>query len=155
MFDRHIYLDKTAAFPACRFAFKCGFMGTVSYTVTDETGTFEATLRHALGSYERSILNPHAGAEDVVSYADQVETEIGILRRSAGENAGEVRPSTVAAFNHWRATEHARAVAFMLERPERFGDVSDMVPPLPVTGGRWTRGHGWTPVALEPARAAA
>ena len=147
MYDRHIYMDKTAAFPACRFAFKCGFMGTVSYTVTDETGTFEAELRHTLGSYERSILNPYAGAGDIVSYPDQVATEIGILRRSPCDNAGEVRPSTVTAFNHWRATEHARAVAFMLERPERFGDVSDMIAPPPVAGGRWSKGTGWTRVA--------
>ncbi len=152
--ESHIYLDRTPEFPSIRFAFKCGFMGNTSYTVTDETGTFEAELRHTLGAYERSILNPHACPEDVVSYPDQVASEIGILRRSVCDNAGQLRPATVAAFNHWRSTEHARAVAFMLDNPERYGDVSDMVPPPPVTAGRWTRGHGWSavaPVALERA----
>lgn len=154
MSETHFYLDKTAAFPAIRFAWKCGFMGSSVYSVTDSTGTYEATLRNSLGDYERSILNPHAGAEDVVSFADQVESEIGILRRSVCDNAGEISAETLAAFNHWRAIEHARAIEFMAARPERFGDVSDMVAPSPVSAGRWTRGHGWkavAPVALERA----
>ena len=58
------------------FEWKSGYMGTVDYIVTDETGTFRASLRHALGDYERSVLNPHAGE----NYPAQVESEIGILR---------------------------------------------------------------------------
>lgn len=155
MRESHIYLDRTPEFPAIRFSYKCGFMGEVDYTVTDASGTYIATVRHKLSDYERSILNPHAGAGDVVPYADQVASEIGILRRCVCENAGEISAETVAAFNHWRATEHARALEYMAANPERFGDVSDMVAPPPVTAGRWTRGHGWTPVApVEMARAA-
>lgn len=140
-----ISMDRTPAFPSFRFAFKCSYMGSVWFTVTDATGTYEAEYRHTLGSYERSILNPNAAGSDERPYADQVESEIGILRRSVCDNAGEISAETIAAFNHWRMSEHARVMAYFAERDML--DESDKVPPPIVTAGRWTRGHGWTPVA--------
>lgn len=131
--------DRTDAFPSCRFEWKCSYMGTLWFSISDETGSFEAELRLSLGDYERSILNPNPP-----DYARQVETEIGLLRRCVCDNQGEILPSTVAAFNAWRASEFNRQIAFMKANPERFGnDFSDFAEPEPVAAGRWTRGIGW------------
>lgn len=148
-----ISANNTPSFPAIRFEFKSSYMGCTWFTVTDQTGTYEAKLRRVLGSYERSILNPHAAPEDVVSFADQVASEIGILSRCVCDNAGEISAETIAAFNHWRLTEHNRVNAYFEERDML--DACDLLPPPVVTAGRWTRGHGWTAVAaVEMERAA-
>ena len=139
----HLYINKHEMNgKVFHFEWKSGYMGTVDYIVTDETGTFRASLRHSLGDYERSVLNPHAGE----NYPAQVESEIGILRRCVCDNRGEVLPETLAAFNAWRTSEHERQMAHMRAHPDRYGTEFNepwFQPPKPVHAGRWSKESGW------------
>lgn len=134
-----------------RFEWHCSYMGTVDYMVTDETGTFRAELRIALGDYERSVLNYRP--EEI---GREVEATIGMLRRCVCDNRGEILPDTIAAFNAWNAAEHARLMAHMRADPARYGtDFSEpwFQAPTPVYSGFWERGKGWT--RIEPQELAA
>jgi hypothetical protein len=126
------------------FKWQSGYMGTVDYMVTDSTGTFRAELRTQLGDYERSILN-----YDADGIAKHVESTIGLLTRCVCDNHGEILPETIAAFNAWRADEHARQMAHMRAHPERYGTEFNepwFQPPKPVHAGRWSEQTGWTRV---------
>lgn len=127
------------------FDWKSGYMNTVEYMITDSTGSYRASLRHALGDYERSILNPHAP-----NLERDLESAIGLLTRCVCDNQGEISPDTIAAFNEWRASEHARQMAFMRAHPDRYGTEFNepcFQAPLPVSAGRWTSESGWQRVA--------
>lgn len=150
--DRHIYINTHERNGRkYRFEWKCSYMGTVDYIVTDETGTFRAELRHSLGDYERSILN-----YSVADIEKHVESEIGLLRRCVCDNRGEILPDTIAAFNEWRASEHERVTAYLHAKyGDEFDDETWMQAPTPVFAGRWEKESGWTRVAISQEREAA
>ncbi|TJW14416.1 MAG: hypothetical protein E5W82_10595 [Mesorhizobium sp.] len=133
------------------FRSTCSYMGCVWFEVRDQTGSYKAELRVALGDYERSILN-----YDPDGIRKHVENAIGLLTRCVADNAGEIPAATVAAFNAWRLAEHERHMAHLRANPERYGtEFSEpwFQPPLPVSAGRWTRESGWSRV--EPMAIAA
>lgn len=148
MREQHVYVNSYEMNGMkYRFEWKTGYMGCVDYMVTDQTGTFRATLRHELGDYERSILNPHAP-----NIVRDTESEIGLLVRCVCDNSGEISPQTIDAFNAWRASEHERQMAHMRANPDRYGTEFNepwFQPPMPVSAGRWTKESGWTRVSAQ------
>jgi hypothetical protein len=119
------------------FRWKYSYMGCVSYMVTDETGTYEAEIRHGFSDYESSITNGDLSRQEAKS-------AIGVLRRHSSVKLGADRYSfampraTVDAFNAWRSAEHARHVAQIKAQPERYGIIPDSDPIFaPPMAARW------------------
>lgn len=127
------------------FRWKCSYMGTVWYQVTDATGTYEAALRHSIGNYELSICNGDTVRRDA-------KAAIGLLVRDCN-SAVAVPPETVAAFNAWRAAEHAAHMAKLDSQPERYGVIAPndelRQPPMVARAAIYVCGPGWQPLALE------
>ncbi|MGY3482244.1 hypothetical protein ACVW1C_000127 [Bradyrhizobium sp. USDA 4011] len=122
-----------------QFAWTCSYMGTVYYRVTDETGTYEASIRHSVSDYELSIAN----GDDV---RRAMRTGIGMLVRYAEPLPAHI----VAAFNVWRAAEHAAAMAKLDAAPERYGvippDDELRKPPMVARAASYDHATGWTAV---------
>lgn len=125
-----------------RFQWKCSFMGTVDYIVTDETGTYCATLRHSVGKYESSIANGNGVRRDM-------QQAIGLLVRNSHE---PIPAATIDAFNEWRLADHVAAFATIDADPERYGVIAAddplRQPPMIAKAGRYIIGQGW--IAIEP-----
>lgn len=126
------------------FAWKASYFGCVAYTVTDETGTYEAELRHSVSAYELSIAN----GDDV---RREMASAVGILRRHNLTDNGrwfEIPAATVKAFNAWRLAERSRILAEMKAAPDRYGEIDEsdpfIFPPLiPARAGFYESGRGW------------
>lgn len=130
-----------------KFEWLSSFMGVVEYRIYDSTGTYRAEIRHSYSDYERSIAN---GA-DVIRDS---ESAIGILRRCHGvgpDYSYEIPAETLAAFNEWRAAEHARHIAALESQPERYGIIAPndplRNPPMVAKRGRYIAGTGWLALA--------
>lgn len=128
------------------FAWTCSYMGCVTYRVHDETGIYEIEVRRDVSDYERGIYNgtPEEIERDLVG-------AIGLMRRSSNSSL-PIPPATVAAFNAWRAAEHARLIADIERRWAKYGDVLPAddpvrVPPPPVRGAHYEIGRGWVRAA--------
>lgn len=130
-----------------RFEWFCSFMGTADFRVTDHTGSYEASLRRSVDSYELSIAN----GDDVRS---EMKSGVGIFRRSHcvrlpdGSYDFEVPPETVDAFNEWRMQQHLAFMHRLDTQPERYGIVTThdplRGPPPMARGGRYVIGeHRW------------
>ncbi len=130
-----------------RFTWKCSYMGTVDYMVTDDTGTYFAELRHSVDSYELSLANGDGVRADWKS-------SIGILRRrncirrADGSYSFEVPPETVDAFNAWCLQRYRESMAHLESQPERYGFIppDDPIrkPPILARGGDYRFGeHAW------------
>lgn len=126
-----------------RFRWTFGYMGTVGFNVTDATGTYEAELRTQLSDYESSICNG-----DLVR--QECRSAIGILRRANCQKVGTLwsyamPTDTVAAFNAWRAAEHAERIAEIKRQPERYGVLADddpiLQPPMVARAGDYVFGQ--------------
>lgn len=128
------------------FAWKCSYRHSVWFEIHDASGRYEAELIRKPTPYADSQYNGNAA-----EYARDVEASAGILRRSVCDAAGEIAAETIAAFNAWRAAEHAAQIAHMRAHPERYGTDFESDPwfqaPAPVMAGRWTRGAGWSRIA--------
>jgi hypothetical protein len=126
----------------CRFVWKCSYMGTVWYQVTDATGTYKAALRHSVGEYELSIANGDIVRRDM-------KAGIGLLVRDCN-GATAVPAETVAAFNAWRMAEHTEQMARLDSQPERYGVIAPddemRRPPMTARAAVYVIGPGWTPV---------
>ncbi|MHC2251015.1 hypothetical protein ACVILK_000707 [Bradyrhizobium embrapense] len=122
-----------------QFAWQCSYMGTVYYRVTDETGSYEVSIRHSVSDYELSIANG-----DDVRHA--MRTGIGMLVRHAEALPADI----VAAFNDWRAAEHAAAMAKLDAAPQRYGVIAPddelRKPPMIARAASYDPARGWTPV---------
>lgn len=130
------------------FKWQCSFMGTVDFMVTDETGTYRASMRLSVPSgYELSIAN----GDDV---RRDMRASLGLLVHGVEPISAE----TVAAFNTWRAAEHAAFMAKLDAQPERYGvilaDDNLRKPPLVARAARYVTGHGWQPVETSYCKAA-
>lgn len=121
------------------FRWTCSYQGLTWFQVTDETGTYEAELRRTCHDYELERANGDAVREEM-------KAAVGILRRShckPGDHSFAIPPATVAAFNEWRAAEHAAWLASMRAQPDRYGEISDSEFPAPMIAnpGRFEGGH--------------
>lgn len=134
------------------FAWRSSYFGCVEYEIIVEGESYRAKLRNRLSDYERGILNYSAD-----KIRTHVESAIGLLVRSDGRDAGEIDADTIAAFNAWRAREHAAMLEYMIAHPERYGDAESLraeypAPPA-VAAGRFDNLTGWS--RIEPIPAAA
>ncbi|QPC87122.1 hypothetical protein GA830_10490 [Mesorhizobium sp. NBSH29] len=124
------------------FKWKCGFAGGTDYEIREPSGeTYTASLQTIISEYWREGWSQDALAE--------IESRLGLLVRSVCDNAGQVRPETIDAFNAWLDREHAAMMAYMINQPERYGDADELRAEFPapenVAAGHWASG-GWTPV---------
>lgn len=143
------------------FVWTCSYQGCTWFRVHDSTGTYEAELRRSCPDYELAVANGDSVRREMVS-------AVGILRRSHSVASGgapgrgyrcfEVPAETVAAFNAWRAAEHAAQLARLRAAPGRYGVIADSDPlaiaPAPAVQGRfnlesglWERAPYAVPVA--------
>lgn len=116
-----------------QFTWKCSYLNCLWYEVIDETGRYEIEERRRVSDYERSISN-----YDADGWNRCVVAAIGSILRTCN-NDKPIPPATVAAFNRWRAEEHAASLAKMRARPERYGAILDKDFPTPpvVKGARY------------------
>lgn len=149
-----------------KFRWKCSYMGTVEYEISDRTGVYRAEIRHSVGDYELSIANGETVRRDM-------KAAIGILHRChftdsefrASCDSGTGGPfyvvpaETVAAFNAWRAAEHAEHIAKLEAEPHSYGVIAadDPIrkPPMVAVGGHYMIGTGWIKHDAQPEAVAA
>jgi hypothetical protein len=124
-----------------RFRWRCSCRGLVWYSVTDHTGTYEVELRRGVLDYERRDYN--GTAEE---FARDVVASVGLLRRAYRSDL-PIPAETVAAFNAWRAAEHAAQITQLDRSPERYGVIAPTdpirTPPMVAVGARYEVGTGW------------
>jgi len=123
-----------------RFAFAWGYMGHTGTRVSGTGEPFEVAVRHTVSDYERRHMS---GGEDAFV---QAVAEIGMLRREHNIDR-EMPAELVAAFNAFRAAEHARSIVQIEADPRKYGvlDADDpiRVPPITAWGARYVRDVGW------------
>ena len=123
------------------FAWTCGYRGTTWYNVYGDGATYEVKVRRTILNDEASLYNgtPEEFARDVVG-------AVGLVHRTY-RNSQPIPDAVVAAFNAWRAQEHAKILAMISEAPDRYGHLAtdDPIrqPPAVVRGARYVVGTGW------------
>lgn len=117
-------------------------MGFAEYEVAGDGAAYRVEVRRSVSEYERSIFS---GTE--AEWQRDVIPSIGLLRRMY-EPRKPIPGAVIAAFNTWRAAEHARTVS---EIRDRYGPSLNLVfpdPPPPVRGGAYVVGSGWVETAV-------
>lgn len=123
---------------AITFQFISSYQGEVDYDVFGDGARYRVGLRRSYEDANRERFNPEGWRE--------VETSVGILRRSVCDNAGEVSGEVLDAFNMWRLSEFNRMLAERRARvtPDEFDRFyAPLKPPTLAVAGRWARGEGW------------
>lgn len=131
----------TTATTNVTFRWKCSYQGTVWFDVYGDGPRYEIETRRSASDYERQHFS---GTE--AEWQRDVIAGINLLRRSC-ESWLAIPAHVVAAFNVWRAAEHAANVRQITSQPERYGEIDPadplFTPPPVVRGARYQVGTGW------------
>ncbi len=125
-----------------KFNWTSSYMNVVEYHVFGDGNAYTARVRDAVSDYEKSIYNH---ASPLADWERDEVAAIDLLHRC--DSRFPVSQEVVAAFNDWRATEHARLVAKIVGDPATYGEVKCddplLIPPRPVRGAFYRVGEGW------------
>ena len=130
------------------FHWKSAYKGEVDYIITDETGTYRASLRYSAGCF-----HPHEyNCDTIEEWIRDIADSVGVLHKFCSTTDGPVPPATLAAFNKWRQDEHDAQIAHLLAHPEKYGNIYEdtspwwvraLAPPVPAVTGVYVVGKGW------------
>lgn len=124
-----------------RFSRIGSYLGCIEFEVWGDESPYRITVRQSAGDYERSIFNG-----DEQEWRRDVLDAVGLAYR-AGDPEAHIAPEVIAAFNTWRAREHAGFIQQLRSAPERYGLIEDgdpilAVPPT-IKGAYYVVNTGW------------